>query len=144
VLLQLAADNLARATLNQPAYLQYADFGNQYANLLYQGEYYSDQRLVTEAAAAPLLARLTGTVTVQLLPTPYVAKIDAPETLFKEDLATFEDSAFSHAYELLRQMHLSRILLIRQQSTKTNTSTVKLQFHPGRLPYFHIFRHSIP
>jgi len=97
VLLQLAADNLARATLNQPAYLQYADFGNQYANLLYQGEYYSDQRLVTEAAAAPLLARLTGTVTVQLLPTPYVAKIDAPETLFKEDLATFEDSAFSHA-----------------------------------------------
>lgn len=97
VLLQLAADNLARATLNQPAYQQYADFGNQYANLLYQGEYFSDQRLVTEAGAAPLLARLTGTITIQLLPTPYVAKVEAAETLFKEDLATFEDSAFSHA-----------------------------------------------
>ena len=97
VILQLAADNLARATLNQPAYEQYVHTGTQYAKLLYQGEYFSEQRLVTEAAAGPLLARLTGTITIQLLPTPHVSKIDAPDTLFQEDLATFEDSAFSHA-----------------------------------------------
>lgn len=96
-LLQLAADNLARTCFNKPTYDFYVELGQRFANLMYRGEYFSDQRMVMEAAARPLLARMSGTVTVQLDPVPYVAKIVNHASIFTNEMATFEASSFDHA-----------------------------------------------
>jgi argininosuccinate synthase len=96
-LLHTAVDALARCAFNKPTYDQYAKLGADYGAILYRGEYFTDQRVTLEAAAHPLLKRLTGSVTVQLKPTPYVANIDLAENLFSSKLATFEASDYNHA-----------------------------------------------
>ncbi|MCP4251181.1 MAG: argininosuccinate synthase [bacterium] len=97
-LLHLAADALARCLHNKPTYDLYAEWGRAYGELLYRGAYLSDQRLAIEAASDQVLQKLTGSVTVALLPTLYAAKIVAPDSVFRRDLATFEASDFSHAH----------------------------------------------
>lgn len=96
-LLHLAADGLARTCLNKPSFEQYAALGKQYADVIYRGEYFSDQRVVIEAAATALLRHLTGCVQVRFLPAPHVAKVAAAKAIFRKDVATFEKSDFSHA-----------------------------------------------
>lgn len=95
-LLHLAADTLARTCLNKPSYDQYVTLGQQYATMLYRGEYFSDQRLVIEAGARALTSQLSGSITVQLAPAPYVSKIANTASIFTNEMATFEDSNFSH------------------------------------------------
>lgn len=95
-LLQFAVDGLARTCLNKAAYDCYTSLGGQYGAMIYRGEFFSDQRLMIESAARPILSRLTGEVTVQLSPTPYVCKIEAPEAIFNKKVSTFERSDFSH------------------------------------------------
>ncbi len=96
-LLQSAADALARCCLNKPAYDRYVSIAQDYATLLYKGEYFSMQRQVVDAAAKPLLDCLTGSVTLTLEPAIYVSKIDAKESLFCKETSTFEASDYSHA-----------------------------------------------
>ncbi len=96
-LLQTAADELARCCLNKPTYDRYGSIAQDYATLLYKGEYFSMQRKVLEASAEPLLDCLTGTVTFMLAPAMYVSKIDATESLFCKETSTFEASDYSHA-----------------------------------------------
>lgn len=96
-LLQLAADNLARTCLNKPSYDEYVKLGQAFATLMYRGEYFSDQRAIIEAAATAAMKPLTGTVTVQLQPTPHVAKIVNPASMFTNEMATFEKSTYDHA-----------------------------------------------
>jgi argininosuccinate synthase len=96
-LLQTAADALARCCLNKPAYNRYVSIAEDYATLLYKGEYFSMQRQVAEASAQPLLDCLTGTVTLTLEPAMYVSKIDAKDSLFCKETSTFEASEYSHA-----------------------------------------------
>jgi argininosuccinate synthase len=95
-LLHLAVDTLARTCLNKPSYDQYVKLGQEYATLLYRGEYFSDQRVVIEAAGQALMARLNGTVAVQLEPTPYVSKIVNAGSIFTKEMATFEKSEYAH------------------------------------------------
>jgi argininosuccinate synthase len=95
-LLHLAVDNLARTCLNKPTYDQYVKLGQEYATLMYQGEYFSDQRIVVEAAAKTLMAKLNGAVTVQLEPTMYVSKIANTSSMFTKEMATFEQSDYAH------------------------------------------------
>ena len=95
-LLHIAVDGLARSCLNKPTFDHYTTLGQQWAAMLYRGEFFSDQRVVLDAAARTLMQSLTGTVTVQLEPVPYVAAIDAPSAMFRESLATFEKSDYSH------------------------------------------------
>ncbi|MEE8169764.1 MAG: argininosuccinate synthase [Phycisphaerae bacterium] len=110
-LLHMAADALARCCLNKPSYDQYADLGRQYAAALYQGEYFSDQRVVLDAAARSIMAPLSGAVTVQLEPTPYVSHIESAAGMFREELATFEKSDYAHqdAQGFIRLSWLSRV-----------------------------------
>jgi len=96
-LLHLAIDALARSCLNKPSYEHWCELGRQYASMLYRGEYFSDQRMVLDATAEALMEKLTGSVTMTLSPTPYASRIDAPSAMFREDMATFEASDFSHA-----------------------------------------------
>jgi argininosuccinate synthase len=96
-LLHIAVDGLARTCLNKPSFEQYAALGKQYADVIYRGEYFSDQRVVLEAAATALLQHLTGTVQVRFAPAPHVAKVAAAKAIFRKDVATFEKSDFSHA-----------------------------------------------
>lgn len=96
-LLQTAADALARCCLNKPAYDRYVSIAQDYATLLYKGEYFSMQRKVAEASAKPLLDCLTGKVTVTLDPVMYVSKIDAENSMFCKETSTFEASEYSHA-----------------------------------------------
>lgn len=96
-LLHLAVTHLARCCLNKPAYDRYVELGREYGALLYRGEYFADQRVMAEAAAGAVMKNLSGAVTVQLEPAPYVSRIDAKETIFREDMATFEASEYSHA-----------------------------------------------
>ncbi len=96
-LLQFASDALARASLNKPTYEQYAELGRQFGTMLYRGEWFSDQRLVMEAAARVIFGHLNGTVTVKLEPTLYAAKIVSNSAIFTKSLATFEKSEYSHA-----------------------------------------------
>ncbi len=96
-LLQQAADTLARTSLNKPTYDQYVQLGQQFATVMYRGEYFADQRHVVTAAARALLARLNGTVTVRLEPAPYVSRIVNDASIFTNEMATFEASDFSHA-----------------------------------------------
>ena len=95
-LLHDAADALARATMAKPAYDLWAELGTRYAEMLYRGEYFSQQRKVFDAAASAAMTPLTGSVTLKTTPTLHVAAIDAPESLFREEIATFEASDWSH------------------------------------------------
>ncbi|MFQ5423409.1 MAG: argininosuccinate synthase [Phycisphaerae bacterium] len=95
--LQLAVDALARCCLNKPTYDEYAELGRRYGGILYRGEYFSDQRLSAEASAAAMAQRLTGEVTIQLQPVPYVSRIDVADSIFQSELATFEAGAYDHA-----------------------------------------------
>lgn len=95
--LQLAVDALARCCLNKPTYDDYSDLGRKYGGILYRGEYFSDQRLSAEASAKAMAHRLTGEVTIQLQPVPYVSKIDVADSIFQAELATFEAGAYDHA-----------------------------------------------
>lgn len=94
--LSLAIDGLARTCLNKAAYDFYTDIGRQYGAAIYRGEYFSDQRSMLESAAQPAAERLNGTVRVQLEPTPYVARIEAPHAIFSQERSTFEASDFLH------------------------------------------------
>lgn len=96
-LLHEAIDSLARCCLNKPTYDRYVELGRDYGAMLYRGEYFSDQRLMLEAAARSVLAHLDGTVSVQLTPKPYVSSISAQRTMFDRELATFESSDYAHA-----------------------------------------------
>ncbi len=95
-LLHLAVDGLARCSMNKPVYEQYCELGRQYGTMIYRGEYFSDQRVLLDAAAAAVMAHLNGEVTVQLSPTPYVSQVRASESIFRKELSTFEKSDFSH------------------------------------------------
>lgn len=95
-LLHLAVDALARCSLNKPTYDAYCELGRQFGTMMYRGEFFSDQRVLLQASAGAVMAHLTGEVTVQLTPTPHASKIDAPAAIFRKDLATFEQSDFSH------------------------------------------------
>lgn len=95
-LLHIAIDGLARSCLNKPTYDHWSELGRQYASMLYRGEYFSDQRVVLEATAAAIMSRLNGEVTVRLAPAPHVSCIDAAGAMFREDMATFEKSDYSH------------------------------------------------
>ena len=90
--LQMAAEALARTTLNKPMFDRYAQVGAEYGTLLYRGEFFSDQRVVVEAAGRALMAHMNGTVTMQLEPQPYAAQILADKAIFRKDIATFEKS----------------------------------------------------
>ncbi|MFQ5806538.1 MAG: argininosuccinate synthase [Phycisphaerae bacterium] len=95
-LLHLAADNLARTCLNKPTYDQYVELGQGFGTLMYRGEYFSDQRVVIEAAARSIMTQLNGSVTVQLKPTPYVTRIANTSSIFTKEMATFEKSDYAH------------------------------------------------
>ncbi len=96
-LLYTAMDAIARSRLNKPTYDQYCELGRQYGTMLYRGEYFSDQRVMLEASASAVMKHLSGEVTIQLSPRPYVAQIHAPGAIFRKDLSTFEKSEFSHS-----------------------------------------------
>jgi len=95
-LLDVAIDALARATMNKHAYDQYVALGDQWAGLLYRGEYFTPQCQVVEQAATASTQSLNGTITVRLAPQLHVQAIDA-DGLFREELATFEASGYRHA-----------------------------------------------
>lgn len=95
-LLHLAVDTLARTCLNKPTYDQYVKLGQEYGALLYRGEYFTDQRVIVEAAGRALMTQLNGAVTVQLEPTPYVSRIVNARSIFTKAMATFEKSDYSH------------------------------------------------
>jgi len=95
-LLHTAVDALARTVFNKPLFDEYTRLGVQYGAMLYRGEFFSAQRLTLQAAADTLLAKLNGTVTVQLAPALYVAKIDTPAAIFRHSLSTFEKSDYQH------------------------------------------------
>jgi argininosuccinate synthase len=96
-LLLVAVDALARTCLNKSTYDQYVELGKQYGTMMYRGEFFSDQRVMLQAAAAAVMRHLTGEVTVQLDPVPYASTINAPGAIFSRSRATFEWSDFSHA-----------------------------------------------
>ena len=70
-------DALARATMAKPAYDLWAELGQRYAEMLYRGEYFSQQRKVLDAAATAAMAPLNGSVTLATTPKLFVAAIDA-------------------------------------------------------------------
>jgi argininosuccinate synthase len=96
-LLHLAADALARTCLNKPTYDQYVRLGCEYGTMIYRGEYFSDQRLVLESAAAPILKLMSGRVTVRTTPVLYASRIENAQSLFTKSMATFEATqSFDH------------------------------------------------
>jgi argininosuccinate synthase len=96
-LLQTAVGNLAQCCLNKATYDLYGRLGAEYGGLVYRGEYFSDQRRVIEAAADAVFKHLNGTVTMQLSPALYTARILADKAIFRKETATFERSAYNHA-----------------------------------------------
>jgi argininosuccinate synthase len=96
-LLHIAIDALARTCLNKPTYDQFCRLGLEFGTMIYRGEFFSDQRVVLENAAAAVMSRLNGTVTVHLEPVPYVAKIVNPKSMFTKSGATFEKSDYAHS-----------------------------------------------
>lgn len=125
-LFHYAVDGLSRASLSKPAYDLYRDLGNQYANLLYRGEYFSQQRPVLEAAAKASLKTLTGKVTVRLSPVPHVVKVSANSSLFRKEVATFEKSDFTHA-DAAGFIHLSWLSSVGTSTTWDENDEVTLE-----------------
>jgi argininosuccinate synthase len=95
--LAAAMDGLARCCLNKTTYDYYAQLGRDYGAMIYRGEYFSDQRLMLEAAGRSVLSRLNGDVRVRLEPVPHVARVAAADSLFSKHGATFEKSDFAHS-----------------------------------------------
>ncbi|MHC5109085.1 MAG: argininosuccinate synthase [Planctomycetota bacterium] len=95
-LLHVAVDALARSSFNKPTFDEYVFLGKRYADVLYRGEYFADQRLALEACAKSLLSRLNGEVVVSTAGVPYAASIKKDAGIFTQDLATFEESSFDH------------------------------------------------
>ncbi|MEK6643940.1 MAG: argininosuccinate synthase [Planctomycetota bacterium] len=95
-LLHVAVDALARTSLNKPTFDQYVELGKQYGAMLYRGEFFSDQRVMLQAAATAAMQHLSGEVTVHLEPVPYAATINSDAPIFSKSVATFEKSDFSH------------------------------------------------
>lgn len=110
-LLHLAVDALARCSLNKPTYEQYLTLGRQYGTMLYRGEFFSDQRIMLEAAGRSVMRLLSGSVSVRLGAVPYVSRIEAAGAMFREDMATFAKSDFCHqdAQGFIRLSWLSSI-----------------------------------
>lgn len=96
-LLNTAMNALACSCLAKAAYDQYVELGQKYGNLLYNGQCFSDQSIMLEAAAKSIMSKLNGTIVVQLAPTPYAAQINATDAIFQESAATFEASDYTHA-----------------------------------------------
>jgi argininosuccinate synthase len=96
-LLHEAIDALARAVYTEPAFRRWQQLGVEYADALYRGEYFSVQRESIEASAQPLLKKLSGTIRMATAPHPYAVRIDAEQSLFSREKATFEESDFNHA-----------------------------------------------
>jgi len=96
-LLQVAADALARTCLNKPTYDAYVELGRTYGNMIYRGEYFSDQRLVLDATAEAVLRRMNGVVTVRPYPVLHASRIVAADAIFRRELATFGASDYDHA-----------------------------------------------
>jgi len=95
-LIHVAVEGLARSILNKRTYEQWSSLGREYADILYRGEYFTDQRLTVESAARTVMKQLNGTVTINCVQSPYVASIDSPNVIFTKDLATFEASKYDH------------------------------------------------
>ncbi|MEK7326136.1 MAG: argininosuccinate synthase, partial [Chloroflexota bacterium] len=70
-LLHVAVDALARTSLNKTTYDKYVELGKQYGAMLYRGEFFSDQRVMLQAAATAAMQHLSGEVCVHLEPVPY-------------------------------------------------------------------------
>ncbi len=96
-LLHTAVDALARTCLNKRTYDEYVQLGRTYGEIIYRGEYFSDQREVIEAAGRAVLKRLSGAVTVSPFPVPYASRVCADAAIFRKSLATFEASDYAHA-----------------------------------------------
>jgi argininosuccinate synthase len=94
--LHRAVDGLARSCLPKSAYDGWRRLGEEFAGLVYRGEWFSPQRRVVLAAAAAAVAPLSGSVELRFVPQPHVTRIAAPGGLFTEEVATFEASDFSH------------------------------------------------
>ena len=96
-LLHAAVDGLARNALNRPTYTMWRELGQRHAELLYRGEYFSQQRAVVEAGARAAMAPLSGEVELRSGGDLQVVAARAERGLFREDVATFEASDWSHA-----------------------------------------------
>ncbi len=74
------------------------DVGNRLARLTYDGLWFSPLREVLLAATTSANQSVTGTVTVKLFKGQATAEavVDAPRSLYSQELATFEASQFSH------------------------------------------------
>jgi argininosuccinate synthase len=96
-LLQVGADALARTCLNKPTYDAYVELGRAFGNLIYRGEYFSDQRVVLDATAEAVLRRMNGVVTVRPYPVLHASRITTDDAIFRRELATFAASDYDHA-----------------------------------------------
>lgn len=94
--LHLAMDGLARSCLSKPAYDEWCRLGDAFAGIVYRGEWFSSQRRVVTAAAAAAVEPMSGSIELRFTPKPHVTRIAAPGGLFREEVATFEASDFSH------------------------------------------------
>jgi len=98
-LLHTALRELEHLTLDRKAMALKDDVATRYADLVYEGRWWTSEREAMDAMVDALMARVTGTVTLKLYKgSARVVSRKSPVSLYDEDLATFEDGGvYDHA-----------------------------------------------
>jgi argininosuccinate synthase len=97
-LLYLALQELEQLTLHRRSIRMKDELAARYADLVYEGRWWTPEREALDAMVDTLLERVTGNVRLKLYKgSARVAGRRSPNSLYDQGLATFEESAYDHA-----------------------------------------------
>ena len=98
-LLYQALEELESITLDRRSMSLKDQMAHRYADLVYEGRWWTPEREAMDAMVNVLVRDVTGTVKLKLFKgSAWVASRTSPRSLYREDLATFGDSAsYDHA-----------------------------------------------
>ncbi|MFC1742643.1 argininosuccinate synthase [Candidatus Riflebacteria bacterium] len=98
-ILYRALDNLKRITLDRESYREMQDVGTRYADLVYNGKWFTGLRKAYDAFVNSMCEFVTGSVKLKLYRGNILyAGVKSPYSLYLEDLATFgESKSYKHS-----------------------------------------------
>ena len=95
-LLYLALGGLVMSRLNKKAFEHYQFLSKSFADVIYNGEYFSLQYRAIVSGADILMENVSGKVILKMSPMPHISCVIPEKSLFKEEICTFEEGEISH------------------------------------------------
>ena len=96
-ILYKALEGLVASSLNKKAYEHHQILSKSFADVIYNGEYFSLQYQSIVAGADRLMHHASGEVVIKTMPILHVGKVVPDRPLFREELCTFEEGEVAHS-----------------------------------------------